>query len=339
MKQPEIARKTIWEYHPSVKHGLDMSSAKDFKLVLGNSNRSLGEAVARHLGVVPAKAVITRFADQEVSIEELENARGREIFILQSTSNPPNENIMELLVLMDALRRGSARRLSLVIPYFGYSRQDRKTSARAPISARLIANLLEATGADRIMTIDLHAAQIQGFFNKPVDNLYARPAFIKFLQEQSLARDEIVVVSPDVGGVARARSIAERLGCDLAIIDKRRERAGHSEVMNVVGNVAGRACFLIDDIIDSGGTICNAANAMLEQGATSVSAFATHGVLSNEAVNRINQSALHRLYITDSIEPRPSILASPKIEIISLSRLIATAIHNTYHNLSISELF
>ena len=311
----------------------------EFILLIGNANRDLGERIADCLHIEPSQATIKRFSDMEIYVEIDENIRGRDVFIFQPTCFPANDNFMELLIMIDTVRRGSARRITAVIPYFGYARQDRKTGPRTPISARLIADLLEKAGADRILTVDLHATQIQGFFHKPVDNLFARPVFVKFMHQLGLNAENIVMVSPDVGGVARARSFAERLGCNLAIIDKRRERAGVSEVMNVVGEVQGRACFLIDDIVDSAGTLCNAASALKGQGATNVCALATHGVLSGAAVGRIMESDIEKLYISDTIPAPNSVTICPKIEMISLEKLLATAIYNTHKELSISILF
>ena len=261
------------------------------KIVAGNSNRPLAEAVARVLNLPLTRASIRRFADMEVFVEIQENVRGEDVFVVQPTSYPANDTLMELLVTLDALRRSSARRITAVIPYFGYARQDRKTASRSPISAKLVANLITEAGANRVLTMDLHAAQIQGFFDIPVDNLYAAPLYSRDIQDRYKGRD-IMIVSPDVGGVLRARQIATRLNCDLAIIDKRRERAGHSEVMNVIGDVEGRDCILVDDLVDSGGTHCNAAEALLRQGARSASAYVTHGVLSGGAVARIASSPI-----------------------------------------------
>ena len=324
---------------PTAEDAPTMAGADNFLLLVGNANLPLGDAICGYAGIRPTQTSIRRFSDMEVFVEIRENARGREVFILQPTSYPANDNVMELLVTIDAAKRGSAKRITAVIPYYGYSRQDRKTGSRSPISARLMANLIETAGADRVLTVDLHAAQIQGFFNIPVDNLYGRREFVRFMRAQGYEAEKTIIVSPDVGGVARARSFATRLGCDLAIIDKRRQRAGHSEVMHVIGDVAGRACILIDDMVDSGGTLCNAAEALLSYGASEVSAFTTHGVLSGGAVSRIGTSALKKLYITDTILPREAVRTCPKIEIISLAELLATAIHNTYYNKSISALF
>ena len=268
------------------------------KLLAGNSNRALCEAIGQYLHVPFTKAVVRRFADMEVFVEIQENVRGEDIFVIQSTSFPANDNLMELLVIIDALRRSSARRITAVVPYFGYARQDRKTAPRTPISAKLVANLITEAGASRVLTVDLHAGQIQGFFDIPTDNLYAMPVMVKDIRDY-LDGENLVVVSPDVGGVVRARALAKRIGADLAIVDKRRERAGESEVMNIIGDVSKRTCLLIDDIVDSGGTICNAAEALLAKGAKAVYAYATHGVLSGGAVARIRDSKLKSLVVTD----------------------------------------
>ena len=268
------------------------------KIVACNSNRPLADTVAQILGLPLTKASIRRFADMEVFVEIQENVRGEDVFVIQSTSFPANDNLMELLVTLDALRRSSARRITAVIPYFGYARQDRKSAPRTPISAKLVANLITEAGANRVLTMDLHAGQIQGFFDIPVDNLIAAGVFSRDIQKRYEGHD-LMIVSPDVGGVVRARAIATRLNCDLAIIDKRRERAGHSEVMNVIGDVAGRDCILIDDLVDSGGTHCNAADALVKRGALSASAYVTHGVLSGAAVARIASSPIEMMTITE----------------------------------------
>ncbi|MFK7866054.1 MAG: ribose-phosphate pyrophosphokinase [Alphaproteobacteria bacterium] len=308
-------------------------------LLIGNANQTLGKQIAKYLEVEPSCAKIQRFSDMEIYVEIEENVRGRDVFIFQPTCFPANDNLMELLILIDAARRGSASRITAVIPYFGYARQDRKSGPRTPISARLVADLLETAGVDRILTVDLHATQIQGFFHHPVDNLFARPVFVDYLRKAGHCASNIIVVSPDVGGVARARSFAERLECDLAIIDKRRERAGVSEVMNVIGDVAGRDCFLVDDIVDSAGTLCNAASALKQKGANKVFALATHGVLSGAAVGRIMESDIEKIYISNSILASKNIQACPKIQQICLGKLLATAVYNTHKELSISVLF
>src|SRR5690349_10287338 len=254
----------------------DLNGSRGMRLITGNSNKPLVDAIGAYLGLTPVKADVRRFSDDEVFVEVHENVRGEDMFLIQSTSAPANDNLMELLIMIDALRRASARRITAVIPYFGYARQDRKVGPRTPISAKLVANLITQAGANRVLTVDLHAGQIQGFFDIPTDNLFAQPVMVKDIQDH-LGNEHLIVVSPDVGGVVRARGLAKRLGADLAIVDKRRERAGESEVMNIIGDVKGRSCVLIDDIVDSGGTICNAAEALLAKGAKDVCAYATHG--------------------------------------------------------------
>src|SRR5216117_3185500 len=305
------------------------------KLVAGNSNPALAQAIAQGLDVPLTKAVVRRFADMEIFVEVQENIRGSDAFIIQSTSFPANDNLMELLIITDALRRSSARRITAVIPYFGYARQDRKVGSRAPITAKLVANLITRAGVDRVMTLDLHAAQIQGFFDIPTDNLYASPVMVRDIKERfDLAN--LMVVSPDVGGVVRARGLAKRINTPLAIIDKRRERAGESEVMNVIGEVAGHTCILVDDIVDSGGTLVNAADALLEHGAKDVSAYLTHGVLSGGAVARITASRLKELVITDSILPTEAVRNAKNIRTLSIAPLIAEAISRTASEESVS---
>ena len=308
------------------------------KIVACNSNRPLAEAVAASLNLPLTRASVRRFADMEVFVEIHENVRGEDVFVIQSTSYPANDNLMELLITFDALRRSSARRITAVIPYFGYARQDRKSGSRTPISAKLVANLITEAGADRVLTMDLHAVQIQGFFDIPVDNLFAAPLFTRHIQENYAKRD-IMIVSPDVGGVIRARAIASRLGCDLAIIDKRRERAGLSEVMNVIGEVAGRDCILVDDIVDSGGTLCNAAIALIEHGAKSASVYTTHGVLSGSAVARIASSPIEMLTITDSILATEAVRLAPNIRHVTIAPLIAEAMRRINDESSVSSLF
>jgi ribose-phosphate pyrophosphokinase len=285
-----------------------------------------------------AKADVRRFADMEVFVEIKENVRGSDVFVLQSTSFPTNDHLMELLIIMDALRRSSAKRITAVIPYFGYARQDRRASGRTPISAKLVANLITNSGADRVLTVDLHAGQIQGFFDIPTDNLFASPVMVRDIKDKFRGTD-VTVVSPDVGGVVRARGLAKRINAPLAIIDKRRERAGESEVMNVIGEVAGTTCILIDDIIDSGGTLVNAADALLEQGATEVYAYITHGVLSGGAVSRITASKLKELVITDSIQPTEAVRVARNIRVLSIASLIGEAIGRTATEESVSSLF
>jgi ribose-phosphate pyrophosphokinase len=308
------------------------------KLVAGNSNRALSEAVGAYLQTPLTKADVRRFADMEVFVEIKENVRGSDVFVLQSTSFPTNDHLMELLIMMDALRRSSAKRITAVIPYFGYARQDRRASGRTPISAKLVANLITNAGAQRVLTVDLHAGQIQGFFDIPTDNLFASPVMVRDIKERFKGND-ITVVSPDVGGVVRARGLAKRINAPLAIIDKRRERAGESEVMNVIGEVAGTTCILIDDIVDSGGTLVNAADALLEQGATDVYAYITHGVLSGGAVARITGSRLKELVITDSIQPTEAVRIAGNIRVLSIAGLIGEAIGRTASEESVSSLF
>ena len=308
------------------------------KVIAGNSNRPLAEAISACLSAPLTKANIKRFADQEVFVEILENVRGEDCFIIQSTSAPANDHLMELLVIMDALKRASARRITAVIPYYGYARQDRKAGPRTPISAKLVANLITTAGADRVLTLDLHAGQIQGFFDIPLDNLVAGPVFEKDIRETHTI-GELVVVSPDVGGVVRARKLASRLGADLAIIDKRRERAGESEVMHIIGNVDGRACVLIDDIVDSGGTLCNAARALKNKGAISVSAYTTHGVLSGGAVALIGSSPIDMLVTTDSIAATQAMKVAHNIRQLTIAPLIAEAMVRISEERSVSSLF
>jgi len=308
------------------------------KLVAGNSNRALAEAIAGYLDQDLTRCVVRRFADQEVFVEVQENVRGEDVFVVQSTSFPANDHLMELLIIIDALRRASARRVTAVLPYFGYARQDRKPGPRTPISAKLVANLITRAGADRVLTLDLHAGQIQGFFDIPTDNLYAVPVMMRDIKER-YGRDDVTVVSPDVGGVVRARALAKRIDAPLAIVDKRRERPGESEVMNIIGDVEARNCILFDDIIDSGGTLCNAAEALLEQGAKSVTAYITHGVLSGGAVARVENSMLKELVITDSIEPTAAVKAAQNIRTISIAPLIGEAISRTAGEKSVSSLF
>lgn len=308
------------------------------KLVAGNSNRSLAEAIAGYLDIGLAKCMVRRFADQEIFVELQENVRGEDVFVIQSTSYPANDHLMELLIITDALRRSSARRITAVLPYFGYARQDRRAAGRTPISAKLVSNLITRSGADRVLTMDLHAGQIQGFFDIPTDNLFAAPVMTRDIKER-YDLSNIMVVSPDVGGVVRARAVAKRLGAPLAIVDKRREQPGESEVMNIIGDVSGRHCVLFDDIIDSGGTLCNAADALLEKGATSVTAYITHGVLSGGAVSRIASSQLKELVISDSIEPTTAVLAAPNIRVLPVAPLLGEAINRTALEQSVSSLF
>jgi len=308
------------------------------KVFAGNSNRLLAEAICNYLNVPLGRATVRRFADQEIFVEIQENVRGEDVFIVQSTSFPTNDHLMEMLIMIDAMRRSSARRITAVIPYFGYARQDRRSAPRTPISAKLVANLITEAGANRVMTLDLHAGQIQGFFDIPTDNLYAVPILARDVKENYNLQN-VMVVSPDVGGVVRARALAKRLDCQLAIVDKRRERAGESEVMNVIGDVTGKDCLLIDDIVDSGGTLCNAAEALLNKGATSVTAYITHGVLSGGAVARVTSSKLKELVITDSIQPTTAVQSAHNIRVISTSNLLGEAINRTSAEESVSSLF
>ncbi len=308
------------------------------KIVACNSNRPLAEAVAAKLNLPLTRASVRRFADMEIFVEIHENVRGEDVFVIQSTSYPANDNLMELLITLDALRRASARRATAVIPYFGYARQDRKTGSRTPISAKLVANLITQAGANRVLTMDLHAAQIQGFFDIPVDNLYAAPLFSQQIRDRNKGRD-LIVVSPDVGGVLRARQIAARLNCDLAIIDKRRERAGVSEVMNVIGDVRGRDCILVDDIIDSGGTLCNAASALIDGGARAASVYVTHGVLSGGAVARIASSPIEMMTVTDSILATEAVRLAHNIRQATIAPLLAEAMRRISEESSVSSLF
>ena len=308
------------------------------KIIAGNSNRPLSEAISAYLQSPLTQAAIRRFSDMEVFVEILENVRGEDVFVVQSTSFPANDNLMELLVTIDALRRGSARRITAVIPYFGYARQDRKTGPRTPISAKLVANLITHAGADRVLTMDLHAGQIQGFFDIPVDNLYAAPVFARDIKETG-GKNGCVIVSPDVGGVVRARAIAKRLDAGLAIIDKRRERAGVSEVMHVIGDIQGKDCILVDDIVDSAGTLANAAVALHDQGAASVRAYVTHGVLSGGAVARVAASPMTEMVTTDSILATEAMRVSHNVRQITIAPLMAQAMSRIAGEESVSSLF
>jgi ribose-phosphate pyrophosphokinase len=308
------------------------------KILAGNSNGALAEAIAAYLGEPLTKCQVRRFADMEIFVEIQENVRGKDAFIIQSTSFPTNDHLMELLIMTDALRRASARRITAVIPYFGYARQDRKPASRTPISAKLVANLITHAGADRVLTVDLHAGQIQGFFDIPVDNLYGALVMVRDIKER-MNLSEVMVVSPDVGGVVRARALAKRIDAPLAIVDKRRERAGESEVMNIIGEVEGKCCILVDDIVDSGGTLCNAAEALLKRGAKEVHAYITHGVLSGGAVARIAASKLKSLVLTDTIQPTEAVRVAKNIRVISIAPLIGEAIARTAKEESVSSLF
>lgn len=308
------------------------------KIIACNSNRPLSEAIAAYLNLPITEASVRRFSDMECFVEIHENVRGEDVFIIQSTSYPANDHLMELLVALDAVRRGSASRITAVIPYFGYARQDRKSGPRTPISAKLVANLITVAGADRVLTMDLHAGQIQGFFDIPLDNLFAAPVFIRHIEE-NFDNGDLMMVSPDVGGVVRARAFAKRLDTDLAIIDKRRERAGVSEVMHIIGDVKDRTCILVDDIVDSGGTLCNAAEALKNAGAKSVHAYITHGVLSGGAVSRVSSSPLESMVITDSILGTEAVRVAGNIKQISIAPLMGEAIERITDARSVSSLF
>jgi len=308
------------------------------KILTGNSNRPLAEAISAFLNLPLTKASVRRFSDMEIFVEIDENVRGEDVFVIQSSSYPANDNLMELLIATDALKRGSARRITAVIPYYGYGRQDRKSGGRTPITAKLVANLITVAGADRVLTLDLHASQIQGFFDIPTDNLFSAPVFTKDIMER-FDGEELTIVSPDVGGVLRARAIAKGLDADLAIIDKRREQAGVSEVMHIIGDVAGSRCILVDDIVDSAGTLCNAAGALMEAGAQSVSAYVTHGVLSGGAVARVSASPLEELVMTDSIQATEAVRVAQNIRQISIAPLLGEAMRRISDERSVSSLF
>ena len=308
------------------------------KIVSGNSNQPLAKKIAEYLGVHLVDATIKKFPDKEIFVEIKENVRGEDVFVIQSTSFPANDHVMELLITIDALKRGSAKRIAAIVPYYGYARQDRKSGPRTPISAKLVANLISTAGADRALMVDLHAGQIQGFFDIPTDNLFAAPVFIEDIKSKFQSKDTIII-SPDVGGVVRARAIAKRVNCDLAIIDKRRERASVSEVVNIIGEVSNKNCILIDDICDTAGTLTNAAAALKNKNAKSVYAYITHGVLSNPAIERLEKSPIDKMIITDSILPRDDVINSDKIEILSIAPLIGEAIGRITDNRSVSSLF
>ena len=308
------------------------------KLVAGNSNPALAEGIGAYIGLPLTKAVVRRFADMEIFVEIQENVRGADVFVIQSTSYPANDHLMELLIIIDALRRASSRRITAVIPYYGYARQDRKPGPRTPISAKLVANLITRAGADRVLTLDLHSGQIQGFFDIPTDNLYAEPVLLKDIKENH-ADVDLVIVSPDVGGAYRARSVAHRVNADLAIIEKRRERAGISEVMNIIGDVAGRRCILVDDIVDSAGTLCNAAEALIDSGAEAVYAYVTHGVLSGGAVARATASPIKELVLTDSIVATEAVRVAHNVRQLTIAPLMAEAILRISEERSVSSLF
>ena len=308
------------------------------KLVSGNSNRPLVEAIAAYLSVPLANCVVHRFSDMEIFVEVHENVRGEDVFIVQSTSFPANDHLMELLIIIDAMRRASARRITAVVPYYGYARQDRKPGPRTPISAKLVANLITNAGADRVLTLDLHAGQIQGFFDIPTDNLFAAPVMVRDIKK-NYDNGKLTVVSPDVGGVVRARGLAKRIGAPLAIIDKRRERPGKSAVMNVIGDVDGRSCIMVDDIVDSGGTLCNATDALMDHGASEVSAYITHGVFSGDAVAHISSSGIKNMVVTDSILPTEAVCVGQNIRVLTIAPLIGEAIARTASEKSVSSLF
>ena len=309
------------------------------KLLAGNSNRSLAQAVADHIGQPLTQAQVKRFPDNEVWVTIDENVRGEDVFVIQSTSYPANDNLMELLICIDALKRASAKRITAVLPYFGYARQDRKTGGRTPISAKLVANLITRAGADRVLTMDLHSGQIQGFFDIPTDNLHAAPTLALDIKANYGSPEDMLIVSPDVGGVVRALSVASRLNAELAIVDKRRSGPGKSEVANIIGDVAGRRLILFDDIVDSAGTLCSAAQSLMDAGAVEVSAYVTHGVLSGAAVDRVQNSVLKELVITDSIEASDPVAAAGKIRVVSCASLIGEAIRRIANEESVSKLF
>ena len=308
------------------------------KIIAGNSNLPLSSDVGKYLQIDLAKATIRRFADEEVYVEIKENIRGEDVFVIESTSYPANDNLMELLVIIDALKRASAKRITAVLPYFGYARQDRKPGPRTPISAKLVANLISTAGADRVLTVDLHAEQIQGFFDIPTDNLFAGPVFSRDIKDQ-FDLSNLVAVSPDIGGVVRARAIASKFGASIAIVDKRRPKAGESEVMNIIGDVNEKDCIILDDIIDSAGTICNAADKLIDIGAKSVTAYVTHGVLSGKALSRIKDSKLKEVVITDTINNTENAKELEKIRIIPISDLLGEAIRRISEESSVSSLF
>jgi ribose-phosphate pyrophosphokinase len=323
-----------------------MPAITEPKLISGNSNMPLAKGIARRMSVHRGMSVglvdarIERFNDQEIFVEVFENVRGEDMYVIQSTSNPTNDNLMELLIMVDALRRSSAARITAVIPYFGYARQDRRAKARTPISAKLVANLIETAGVDRVLTLDLHAAQIQGFFDIPVDNLYASPVFALDIEHHFKGQmQDLMIVSPDVGGVARARELAKRINAPLAIVDKRREKAGEVAEMTVIGDVQGKKCIIVDDICDTAGTLCKAAEVLMENGATEVHSYITHGVLSNPAVERIKNSVMKSLVITDSIEQGDKVKAASNIRIVPTAPMFAQAILNIWNGTSVSSLF
>ena len=322
-----------------------MKPDTSIKLISGNSNRPLAEAIARRISVYRGDRIslantrVERFNDSEIFVEIFDNVRGEDVFIIQSTSNPANDNLMELLIITDALKRASARRITAVMPYFGYARQDRKSAARTPISAKLVSNLITTAGINRVLTMDLHAGQIQGFFDIPTDNLYGAPVFALDIKHNMPNRENVTVVSPDVGGVVRARDLAKRIGAELAIVDKRRARAGEVESMTVIGDVKGRTCILVDDICDTAGTLCKAAELLQEQGAKEVHAYITHGVLSGPAIERLNESVLSRVWVTNSIPQTEKVKNCSRLEVLSVGSLVGEAVKRIHHGDSISSLF
>ena len=323
-----------------------MANPLEPKLICGNANMPLAKSIAKRTAMHRGRPVdlvdarVERFNDQEIFVEIYENVRGEDMFVIQPTSNPANDNLMELLVICDTLRRSSAARITAVIPYFGYARQDRRTKARTPITAKLVANMMVSAGIERVLTLDLHAAQIQGFFDIPVDNLYASPIFaLDVLHQFGGNVEDVMVISPDVGGVARARELAKRIGAPLAIVDKRREKAGEVAEMTVIGDVRGKKCIIVDDICDTAGTLCKAAEVLIENGATEVHSYITHGVLSGPAVERVTNSVMKSLVITDSIEPTAAVKAAPNIRIVPTAPIFAQAIMNIWNGTSVSSLF
>tara|TARA_B100001057_G_scaffold177773_1_gene178567 strand:- start:802 stop:1737 length:936 start_codon:yes stop_codon:yes gene_type:complete len=309
------------------------------KIIACNSSKTLSEKISKHIGVSIADASIRTFNDREIFVEINENIRGEDVFIIQSTSHPANDHLMELLITIDAAKRGSAKRITAVIPYYGYARQDRKTGPRTPITAKLVANLITSAGADRVLTMDLHAGQIQGFFDIPLDNIFSAPPLIKDIKEKFKDNESLVVASPDVGGVVRARAFAKRLNAGLAIVDKRREKAGESEVMNIIGEIQNKTCILLDDIADSAGTLCNAAEALKKNGAKEIYSYIVHGVLSGNAFSKIADSSIKELILTDTIEPSDEVKNTKNIRHISIAPLMGEAIKRISSDASVSALF
>ena len=309
------------------------------KIIACNSSKTLSQKISKHIGVSLADASIRTFNDREIFVEINENIRGEDVFIIQSTSHPANDHLMELLITIDAARRGSAKRITAVIPYYGYARQDRKTGPRTPITAKLVANLITSAGANRVLTMDLHAGQIQGFFDIPLDNIFSAPPLIKDIKEKFKDNENLVVASPDVGGVVRARAFAKRLNAGLAIVDKRREKAGESEVMNIIGEIENKTCILLDDIADSAGTLCNAANALKNNGAKEIYSYIVHGVLSGNAFSKIAESSIKELILTDTIEPSDEVKKTKNIRHISIAPLMGEAIKRINSDSSVSALF